>query len=101
MELKKIKYEDVPNRALIVYFLECIKDYFYPNYFSKVDDVNGVLNRAKDLFRTYISSSREDEEYFFSHLDEVKDILSNPTTIHSFTYSHFFIEHQVLILFQQ
>ena len=31
MELKKIKYEDVPNRALIVYFLECIKDYFYPN----------------------------------------------------------------------
>ena len=76
MELKKIKYEDVPNRALIVYFLECIKDYFYPNYFSKVDDVNGVLNRAKDLFRTYISSSREDEQYFFSHLYEVKDILS-------------------------
>ena len=37
MELKKIKYEAVPNRALIVYFLECIKDYFYPNYFSKVD----------------------------------------------------------------
>ena len=71
MELKKIKYNEIPNICKIYEFLKAVKDYLFPNYFCNVENEEENLKKAHNLFRNYISNDEKKEEQFFLQLKNV------------------------------
>ena len=71
MELKEIKYNDIPNICKINEFLRVLKDYLFPNYFCKVVSKGDCLDKAHELFKEYISKDENKEEEFFKSLDSI------------------------------
>ena len=71
MELKEIKYNDIPNICKINEFLRIIKDYLFPNYFCKVVSKDECLDKAHELFSKYVSNDKNKEEEFFKSLDSI------------------------------
>lgn len=71
MELKEIKYNDIPNICKMNEFLKVIKDYLFPNYFCKVVSKEECLVKAHELFKEYISEDKNKEEEFFKSLDDI------------------------------
>lgn len=76
MEIQKIDFKSIPNRAIIVYFIELMKDYFFPNYFNEVKDLEALYKKCEEVFSQYISSSEEIKKSFFSKTDYIMDLLS-------------------------
>lgn len=75
MKLEPISYSKVPNKALLSSFIDDIKDYLFPNYFSEVTDLEAKLEDSKRLFLLTVSKDETKKEKFFSSLDDVKEKL--------------------------
>lgn len=75
MKLEPINYSQVPNKQLLSDFVDAIKDYLFPNYFSKVDNIDDKLEDCKKLFLLAVSNDETKKEKFFASLDEVKEKL--------------------------
>ena len=78
MELKKIKYNEIPNICKINEFLKVVKDILFPNYFCNVENEDDNLKKAHELFENYLSNDKNKEDEFFNSLDGIyKSILKD------------------------
>lgn len=71
MDLKKIKYSEIPNICKINEFLVVIKNILFPNYFCNVDNNSDNLEKAHELFRKYLSNDENKEKDFFNSLSDI------------------------------
>lgn len=67
MKLEPISYSKVPNKALLSSFIDDIKDYLFPNYFSKVDNLEAKLEDSKRLFLLAVTNDESKKENSFLH----------------------------------
>lgn len=75
MELKKVNFSSVPSKCETVYFLECIKDLLFPNYFHEIKDLSFFEKKCKDNFLKVIVNDENKRNIFFSKLTNVYELL--------------------------
>ena len=75
MELKNVKYSELPNKTQIIDFFYGVRNYLFPNYFDEAINLEEMLNVSKDMFKLYISNKPEDLESFYNELPNVYNSL--------------------------
>lgn len=71
MELKNVKYSELPNKLQIIDFFYGIRNYLFPNYFDEAINLDEMLNISKDMFKLYISP---DDGIMNQFYDELKNV---------------------------
>ena len=71
MELKSIKYTELPNKVRIIEFFYGVRNYLFPNYFDESINQVELLNLSKNMFSLYISKDPKQLEEFYNELPNV------------------------------
>lgn len=75
MELKKINFNDLPNKEKIYKFASLIRDLMFPNYFNLVSDIDTLEKECHYYFNNYISNDQNKENIFFEKIKEIYNLL--------------------------
>ena len=78
MELKKVRYSELPNKGQIINFFYGVRNYLFPNYFDETINLDEMLNISKDMFKLYISKDETILNKFYSNLENAyKSLLTD------------------------
>ena len=75
MQLKKIKYSELPNKAQIIDFFYGVRNYLFPNYFDEAINEDELLNLSKNMFKMYISKDEKKLDSFYNSLPKIYNSL--------------------------
>ena len=68
MELSPVDYKNIPNKCEHLFFLKCLIDFLFPNFYNEVKDRDALLDKTKDMFLSIICNDMKKRDDFFSSL---------------------------------
>lgn len=71
MELRHIKFNELPNKEKIKEFVSLTIDILFPNYFHYVKNIESIKIKCHKYFHKYISNDINIETIFFNRLKSV------------------------------